>query len=135
MEKPFLFRQIMWSKIIPAINLSFSFGIALDGLALQYGEYGGNLNININDSFLNFSNFHDIHNTTIGGVSVFTLDTGIAGESSGAMFLMGKIETFVIGGQELWIDNVIASPVPEPATIMLFGTGSILMSVRRKKHK
>jgi hypothetical protein len=114
------------------INLSFNFGIALDGLALQYGEYGGNLNININHSFLNFSNFHDIHNTTIGGVLVFTLDTGIAGESSGAMFLMGNIGTFVIGGQQLWIDNVVASPVPEPATILLFGLGGIIMLVRNK---
>lgn len=115
------------------INLNFDFGIILTGLALQYGEFGGNLNININGSFVNFENFDNIDNTTIGGVSVFTLDTGTPGDSSGAMFAVGEIETFVLGGQELWLDNVVASPIPEPATLALFGIGALITLTRKRR--
>jgi len=115
------------------INLNFDFGIILTGLALQYGEFGGNLNININGSFVNFENFDNIDNTTIGGVSVFTLDTSTPGNSSGAMFAVGEIETFVLGGQELWLDNVVASPIPEPATIALLGIGRLITLIRKRR--
>ena len=47
------------------INLSFDFGGPIAGLSLQYGEYGGNLNININGDFVNFGNFTDIDNLSL----------------------------------------------------------------------
>lgn len=108
------------------INLSFDFGIDLYSLAMQYGEFGGNLNIEINGSFENFDDFADIDGWTIGGASVFTLDSGPAGNSSGALFVMGTINSFVIGGQELCIDNVVASLIPEPTTLVSLGIGGLM---------
>ncbi|MFC1738736.1 hypothetical protein ACFL1G_06785 [Planctomycetota bacterium] len=105
------------------IILNFNFNTNLEGLSLQYGEYGGNLNIQVNDTFVEFDNFADIDNSSVGGALIFTLDVGDAGQSTGAMFIVGRIEMFKIGGQELWIDNIIASPTPEPAMLTLLGRG------------
>jgi len=114
------------------INLSFDFGVILTGLALQYGEFGGNINLEINGNLANVQNFADIP-ANLGGTSVFTLDTGTPGQSSGAMFVIGTINSFKIGGQELWIDNVVASAVPEPATLVLLGTAGIWIFTRKRR--
>jgi len=114
------------------INLNFDFGIILTGLALQYGEFGGNINLEINGNLANVGNFANIP-ANLGGTSVFTFDTGTPGQSSGAMFVTGTINSFKIGGQELWIDNVVASPIPEPATLALLGIGALATLTRRRR--
>ncbi len=93
------------------LNLNFDFGTTLGGLTLQYGEFGGNINVEINGDLINVDNFADIPKT-VGGTIVSTLDEGIPGKSSGAMFIVGKINSFKIGGQELWIDNIVPSIAP-----------------------
>jgi hypothetical protein len=52
------------------INLHFHFGTPLSCLELKFGEYGGNLNIEINGDFRNFENFASINGLIIGGVQV-----------------------------------------------------------------
>ena len=111
------------------INLSFDFGAPLDGLALQYGEFGGNINLDINGTLVNVENFANIP-LTVAGTSVFTLDTGTG---TGSLFIIGNINSFAIGGQELAIDNIVASVVPEPVTITMLGFG-VLLALKRKKR-
>ncbi|MBC8422481.1 MAG: fibronectin type III domain-containing protein, partial [Chloroflexi bacterium] len=86
------------------INLEFDFGGSISGLELRFGEYGGNLNVEINGDFQNFGNFADIHGSTIGGVNVSVVN-GL-GNDQGMLTLEGAIDSFAIGGQELWIDDV-----------------------------
>lgn len=87
------------------INLAFDFGQPLlHGLSLDFGEYGGNLNIEINGSFHNFQNFADIHALMIGGVKAVVVNGW--GQDMGRLSLFGPIHSFSVGGQELWIDNV-----------------------------
>lgn len=86
------------------VNLSFSFGSPRESLSLRFGEYGGNLNININGDFRNFQNFADINGATIGGVTI-SIVNGF-GNDRGFLQLSGTINSFDIGGQELWIDHV-----------------------------
>jgi hypothetical protein len=86
------------------INLAFDFGGPVPGLSLRYGEYGGNLNIEINGDFRNFNSFADINGLTIGGVKVS--DVPVAGTPLGTLTLEGTVHSFAIGGQELWIDDV-----------------------------
>jgi hypothetical protein len=87
------------------VTLHFDFGLPLSGLLFRFGEYGGNLNININGDFRNFDNLIDIHGQTIGGVEVFVLSGGL-GNDTGLVRLSGVIAQFAIGGQELWLDDV-----------------------------
>ncbi|MEA1908554.1 MAG: right-handed parallel beta-helix repeat-containing protein, partial [Euryarchaeota archaeon] len=86
------------------VNLGFDFGSPCGGLTLLFGEYGGNLNIEINGDFRNFRNVIDINGTVIGGVSVSVVN-GL-GNDRGRLELSGTINSFAIGGQELWIDHV-----------------------------
>ncbi len=89
------------------INLTFNFPAPLSGLSLLFGEYGGNLNIDINGDFRNFENFADINQRDIGGVKISVLQG--FGNDAGYLQLSGAIKSLAIGGQELWIDNVCLS--------------------------
>lgn len=108
------------------ILLNFDFGGTLSDLTLQFGEYGGNLNIEINGEFVNFENFEDLNGTTIAGVDS-TVVNGL-GEDRGTLTLAGPIDTFAVGGQELWIDDVCPpsdlgvdanEDCPDPAVVSL----------------
>lgn len=85
------------------ITISFKFPVKPSGLILYYGEYGGNINVEINGVLENVQDFSDINGKIIGGVSV-TL-TGVSGPK-GILNLQGTITSFSIGGQELWIDHI-----------------------------
>lgn len=85
-------------------NLSFDFGSPKERLSIYFGEYGGNLNIKINGDFRNFSNFSEINGATLGGVSISVING--FGNDKGLLRLIGTINSFVIGGQELYIDHV-----------------------------
>ena len=62
-------------------NLVFDFGIPLKGFSLQYGEIGGNINIEINGDFVNVPNFADV-GKILGGASVFTINRSKPGEAA-----------------------------------------------------
>jgi uncharacterized repeat protein (TIGR02543 family) len=100
--------QEMW---INNVNLRFDFGSPCESLSLLYGEYGGNLNIEINGDFRNFEDFADIDGLTIGGVTVVVDDLG---DYKGRLTLSGVINSFAIGGQELCIDDVCPTVPLEP---------------------
>jgi hypothetical protein len=98
------------------VNLGFNFNGPLKGLSLNFGEYGGNLNIEINDVFQNFENFVDINTNNIGGVNVSVING--YGNDKGRLILSGEMGMFdfngqdfmfVIGGQELCVDYVCPS--------------------------
>jgi len=93
------------------VNINFDFGSSLNGLSLLYGEYGGNLNIDINGTFQNFENFADIDGLTIGGVDVALTDLG---GGLGKLELDGVINSFDLGGQELWVDDICPTVPYEP---------------------
>jgi len=107
------------------VNLGFDFAVQPNVLFLNFGEYGGNLNIEVNGDFRNFSDFADIHAATIGAVSISV--TNGFGNDMGTLMLTGEIHSFSIGGQELAIDHVCITEVPPvDATgvwIMPYGVG------------
>lgn len=86
------------------VNLNFNFDNLPNSISLLFGEYGGNLNMNINGEFLNFANFVDINGRVIGGVNISVFN-GL-GNDKGFLQLSGMVKTFALGGQELWIDNM-----------------------------
>ena len=87
------------------VNIVFKLGSPVHLMTLRFGEYGGNLNITINGDFHNFNDFSDINGAFIGGTQVMAING--FGNDTGALILSGgPITDFVIGGQELWIDDV-----------------------------
>lgn len=88
------------------ITVAFSLGQQPASLIrLRFGEYGGNLNIKLNNDFRNFQNMQDIDGAVIGGVAV-QVPTGGNGNDMGTLRLSGTIHSFSIGGQEFYIDDV-----------------------------
>ena len=90
--------------------LRFDFANDVPALTLQYGEYGGNLNLEINGDFHNFEDFTDIGQgtavTSLGGVDIFVADNPVT--NLGQLRLVGDVDQLKIGGQELWIDEVLS---------------------------
>ena len=72
----------------------------MENVSLQFGEYGCNVNIDINGDFRNVANFIDLDGMTIGGVTVH-VPTGGLGNDCGKT---GRVDVLAIGGQECWID-------------------------------
>jgi len=104
--------------IVNNANVSFDFPVLPDEVIFLFGEYGGNLNIDVNGSFLNFGNFSDIDGMTIGNVDVTV--TGGFGNDQGTVRLEGLIYRLAVGGQELVIDHVCAFEAPPPDAVGLW---------------
>jgi hypothetical protein len=86
-------------------NVEFMFNCPPSVLSLLFGEYGGNCNIEINGSFLNFENMIQLDGMVIGGVKVL-VPVGGSGGDAGQLLLIGNIGQFAIGGQEFYLDDV-----------------------------
>jgi|GEM_PF-974786 len=95
------------------VNLNFGFPYPLEGINLSYGEYGGNLNLAVNGDFLNVGSIGALAGTTPSGVAItVTPDIDPLSQlplDTGALRLSGQIDSFALGGQELWLDDVCPS--------------------------
>ncbi len=109
------------------INLGATFGTAAPFLIVLIGEYGGNVNLEVNGDFRNVGSFDLLNNQVVGGATVAVTSLGLV---TGALYLHGAISSFKIGGQELWIDDLT---IPEPATLSLLALGSLGL-MRRKRR-
>jgi hypothetical protein len=87
------------------INVQFAFPTLADGLVIQFGEHGGNVNIAINGDFRNASNFAAVV-SPVGGVAVSCTGAGCTGGGHGTLYLVGTVNSLSIGGQEFCLDDV-----------------------------
>jgi hypothetical protein len=88
------------------VNVRFRFNYPLDGITLKFGELGGNNNIEVNSDFKNVQDLISLNGTTVGNVQVTVNATQQGNNWYGEMTLDGTINDFLIGGQELWLDNI-----------------------------
>ena len=99
-------------------NINLTFTATTDqppGLSILFGEYGGNINVMVNGSWINADDFADLDNTALGGAKLF-VPWGGDGDGTGQLLIDGQgspITSFAIGGQELWIDHICA-PSDDP---------------------
>ncbi len=112
------------------INLNFDFGSGVEGVTLKFGEFGGNLNLNINGDFRNFQNFDELNGKVVGGALVTT--TGGSGQGRGTLNVDGPIGSFAVGGQELWIDmpEILIPPVGNTGVhVVDLGGGDVVTGI------
>lgn len=91
--------------VLNNINVQFDFPSLEDGVVIQFGEYGGNVNVNINGDFRNELNFSSVSGS-VGGVVVSCAGAGCNGAGQGTLYLVGTVTSLSIGGQEFCIDDV-----------------------------
>lgn len=91
------------------INLHFDFNTSYEHLDLLYTNLGGNINAWVNGAMANVENVTDLNLTTLGGATILVQP---ATGNSGQVIVQGHIDSFGIGGQELWIDNVCINGRP-----------------------
>jgi len=91
------------------ITLHFDFGTWYERLDLLYTNLGGNINVWVNGAMANVENVTDLDSTMLGGATILVQpSTG----NFGMLVVVGHIDSFGIGGQELWIDDVCISGRP-----------------------
>jgi hypothetical protein len=93
-------------------------------VSFKFGEYGGNLNLEINGDFRNFNNMLDIDGAVIGGVTV-TVDWGGGGGDCGQVSFAGDMQYLRMGGQEYWVDCFKADSTPAPIPGDIDGDGDV----------
>jgi len=75
---------------------------AMNKVSFRYGDWGGNINVEINKDFRNVADMAMLNGLTIGGVTLHVVAGG--GHGCGEVQLHGVVKRMAIGGQEFAID-------------------------------
>lgn len=109
-------------------NINFGFDLSgvgpINSVMIEYHEFGGVNNFSVNgNSILELPAMTSMPMNVAPGVMAMVDEDSI--------HLTGSITSFLIGGQELAIDNVVA--VPEPACLALLVAGTAVGFFRRRR--
>lgn len=106
---------------IDNINVLFDLtnvGFNVTSLTLEYVELGGEDNFAVNGGSIHqLARFTEIDHTNVAPGVTALVDGGL-------ITLTGKIDSVLIGGQELTVDSIVA--VPEPTSMILLAVGGLL---------
>ena len=112
------------------ISVKFDFtglGFDVTMVTLDYWEFGGANSFAANDDIIfQLAALTDLPADVAPGVT--------ASADVNAITLTGNIDSLLVGGQELGIDNIVAIPEPTTAALLTLG-GAILLRRRRKGAK
>jgi len=125
----------VYSEFFPTTHLALnnisvrfdfaSLGFDVTEVTLDYQEFGGTDNFAVNGGTI----FELAAMTNL----PFDVAPGVtASVTTDQVNLVGDIDSFLIGGQELGIDNITA--IPEPATLALLGLGTAALLARRTRR-
>lgn len=111
------------------INVKFDFtnlAFPVSKVTLDYAEFGGGNNFSVNGgSIIEISPLTNLPTNIAPGVTATMTDSTIT--------LNGAISNFLIGGQELNIDNIVA--VPEPGTFLLLAAPCVAYLLRNRLQR
>ena len=102
--------RITLTNITVSLDYIGSIGPVVDPV-YAFGEYGGNINLEINGDFRNFDDMLDVNGATIGGCLVQVLAGG-TGNDCGLVRFNGVVDKLRVGGQEFWWDGAEEQPQP-----------------------
>ena len=98
-------------------NVEMKLGLtpAATTCVLKYGYYGGEVSLRINGSARVYGDVLALNGTTPGGASILVSKTASGtGFYAGQISMSGSISNFAIGGQELWVDELLCAPPGRP---------------------
>ena len=107
--------ELQIANVNVSLDISATLDVdAVDGIQVRFAELGGNVNLAINGDLRNAQQFRDFDGMTIGGavVSVNSSANQFNNER-GLLVVDGKVSSFAIGGQELFIDEMCPIHNPE----------------------
>ncbi len=115
------------------ISVLFDFsgvGFEVGQVTFEFARLGGGVNFAVNGgSLIELDSLFDLPQ------SPTLLSPGVyATVEPGLVTLNGSVDNFLIGGQELLIDNVTVTPIPEPTTIALFCCGLLMLAGRQYRR-
>lgn len=110
------------------ISLQFDFadvGFDVNLVTVDYLEFGGMSNFSVNGlPPFELASLDDIPTNVGSGITA-----SVAGN---VITLSGDIDRFLVGGQEIALDNIIA--IPEPTTLILMGYAGVVLLARRRRR-
>ena len=102
------------------ISLRLVPGNSVRGITITFGELGGRVELCINGSTSSFQNLIDANNMILEDVHIYVSATQVGNNWYGKIQLQGPINELIIGGQELWIDNITFESNEQSQAIILF---------------
>lgn len=111
------------------IGLGFDFagvGFSVNQVTIDYHEFGGVDNFSVNGGAV-------IELPELTSLPVNIAPGVTASADSDSITLSGSVARFLIGGQELAIDNIIATP--EPTCLALLGVGGLALFRRIRRSR
>jgi len=93
-------------------NLAFvSPAECFQNVSFYYGDYGGLVNLQINDSpIMVMNDLMDFDGMTFGGSNVTVTELAVPGGKIGRVQISGVVTKFMVGGQEFFIDHWCFDP-------------------------
>ena len=83
-------------------NVSFDFNCPLQEVKLSFSDYGGSVNMKLNGDWRAAKSFWAFHGLLFRGVTV----TVTGRDARGILILRGKIKELLVGGRDLWINEI-----------------------------
>lgn len=107
------------------INLNFQITGPFASARVAFGSFGGNTNLRVNGELRNVNDIFSLDGEVVGGVRVSVARSGSTRQGLVSLDAQSSpIGEFIIGGQELWIDNVTFRGSAQPSQpVWSYGDG------------
>ena len=120
-----------WLRLIN-INVQFDFtsvGFGVDQVTLEFVDFGGPAgpkNVAVNGgTIFELDEMSDLPMNVATGVTASVTETTLT--------LLGDVDTLLIGGMELGLDNVMAVPEPAAGVLLMLGAGWVVIRSRNRR--
>jgi hypothetical protein len=113
---------------------TFEIGVDVVGVDFYFGEFGKTLLFDINGASLQTKNPATLP-TSLGGATISYTQLGVSPDGKGSLShisISGPINSFSLGGDKFWIDDISFTVIPAPGAAGVLMIGGLLAARRRR---